>query len=217
MLFYNYIYLVQSIIFPFSYPKGYQSEIFYVTLTSYHPFAMIITLKKTINSIIMAPSVSANLVRTALYGKVFKPAYTAYSMTPINVHCDHCGSKNIAEAVHYAEYDICQQCCAYLLNISQKLKSVPQPCPSGVCKPEQNEEVCRPGQMCQRPQDSKKTPIDMYQNTDPNIARMLQDRDVRMASHMGVDFDREAGMTRTNNPQKTYSKRGTWESYFSES
>jgi hypothetical protein len=175
-------------------------------------------MRDKINYKLISYLMNTDLIRTALYGKLYNPAYTAYSLTPTKINCDNCNSSGINEAIHYAQYDLCKSCCLKLRNIAKSMDNIPEPCPNGVCKPRKQPETIINNDTCS---NGVCNPETLINKTDPNISRMMQDRDNRRTSHMGVNFDRETEITRhgkntqtENGIPQNYSKRGDWESYF---
>jgi hypothetical protein len=56
------------------------------------------------------------LFKIVSYGKYYYPAYTHYSLFPVNVRCDYCSKSNLECAIGLDDKDLCLRCVDVLTN-----------------------------------------------------------------------------------------------------
>ena len=57
-----------------------------------------------------------DLFKIVSFGKYYYPAYTHYSLTPVNVRCDFCSKSNLECAIGLDDKDLCLSCVNVLAN-----------------------------------------------------------------------------------------------------
>ena len=97
-------------------------------------------------------------------GKYYYPAYTHYSLTPVNVRCDFCSKSNLECAIGFEDKDLCLNCVEILAN------------ENNLNNPSKLMDIYKQSQQPQQPQIITKMIQDSVRRNPPQIiTRMMQD------------------------------------------
>lgn len=119
-----------------------------------------------------------DLFKIVSSGKYYYPAYTHYSLTPVNVRCDFCSKSNLECAIGFEDKDLCLNCVEILanennLNNPNKLMDIYKQ-----SQQSQQSQQQQPQIMTKMMQDS------VIKNPPQIITRMMQDSVRRYPSNI---------------------------------